>query len=151
MTTRIVVLIGTAALFLAPVVGTQAREAAVSRALGDAGLTWGPCPPVLPGACEVAVLHGDPAAPHADVFLRMPAGYVIPTHRHTSPEHMVLVAGELEVTYAGQKPLTMRVGSYAYGPAQLPHAGRCVSKDPCVLFIAFESPMDAEAVVSLTE
>lgn len=140
-----------AAIFLAPVVETQAREAAVSRAHGDPGLTWGPCPPVLPGACEVAVLHGDPAAPHADVFLRVPAGYTIPPHKHTSPEHMILVAGELQVTYAGQKPITMRVGSYAYGPAQVPHRGRCVSDGPCVLFIAFELPMDAEAVTSMTE
>ena len=151
MKTCIVALLGMAAILTTPVARAQAREAAVSRALGDAGLTWGPCPPVLPGACEVAVLHGDPAAPHADVFLRLPAGYVIPPHKHTSPEHMILVAGELQVTYEGQKPLTMRTGSYAYGPAELPHSGRCVGDVPCVLFIAFELPMDAHAVPSIKE
>ena len=150
MKTRTIALLGMAALFFAPV-ETLAREAAVSRTLDDAGLTWGPCPPVLPAPCEVAVLHGDPAAPHADVFLRLPAGYAIPAHKHTSAEHMILVAGELQVTYAGQKPLTLRAGSYAYGPAQVAHAGQCVSDRPCVLFIAFESPMDAEGVASLTE
>jgi len=118
--------------------------AAVQAHLGDAKLQWGPCPPVFPRGCEIAVLHGDPAADHADVFLRVPAGYLIPPHRHTSPEHMTLVAGELAVTYAGQEPFTMRVGSYAFGPAKVPHTARCMSKVACVLSIAFESAVDAE-------
>ena len=146
MKTCIVALLGMAAILTTPVAQAEAREAAVSRALGDPGLTWGPCPPVFPKGCEIAVLHGDPAAPHADVYLRVPAGYTIPRHKHTSAEHMILVAGELQVTYDGQKPLTMRTGSYAYGPAGLPHVGRCVSDVVCVLFIAFELPVDAEAV-----
>jgi hypothetical protein len=32
---------------------------------------------------------------------------------------------------------------YAYGPAQHVHEAQCVSVDPCVLFIAFEQPIDA--------
>ena len=145
----IVVLFGMVAVLIAPSGEARPREAAVTRVHHDAGLAWGPCPPVFPGGCEVAVLHGDPAAPHADVFLRVAPGYAIPPHRHTSPEHMVLVSGELEVRYAGQKPFTMREGSYAFGPARAAHVGRCVSAGPCVLFITFESPMDAEAVASI--
>ena len=34
-------------------------------------------------------------------------------------------------------------GTYAYGPAGKPHGGVCASAVPCVLFIAFESPLDA--------
>jgi quercetin dioxygenase-like cupin family protein len=143
---RNVVLFGLAALLAMRIGEALSSGAAVTRMHHDAGLAWGPCPPVLPGKCEVAVLQGDPAAPHADVFLRLAPGYAIPPHRHTSPEHMILVAGELQVTYAGQPSFTMREGAYAYGPAQAPHAGRCVSKVPCVLFITFESPMDAEAI-----
>jgi quercetin dioxygenase-like cupin family protein len=146
---RIVVLFGMAAVLVTRLGDALPRDAAVTRVHHDAGLAWGPCPPVFPGACEVAVLQGDPAEPHADVFLRLAAGYTIPPHRHTSAEHMVLVAGELQVTYAGQPPFTMREGSYAFGPAKAPHEGGCVSKSPCVLFIAFESPMDAEAVASI--
>src|SRR5688572_5775084 len=58
----------------------------------DATLKWGPCPPIftVPG-CEIAVLHGDPAKPNADLFLRIPGGYAIPPHRHTSAERMILV------------------------------------------------------------
>jgi len=56
---------------------------------------------------------------------------------------MVLVSGKLEVTYEGQAPAMLNVGSYAYGPAKKPHQGVCAKGDPCILFIAFESPMDA--------
>ena len=121
-----------------------AGETPVHAHPSDATLKWGPCPPVFPSGCEIAVLQGDPAKEHADVFLRVPAGYAIPPHRHTSAEHMTLAAGELEVTYAGQEPFTMRVGSFAYGPAKLPHTARCKSKVACVLSIAFESAVDAE-------
>ena len=74
----------------------------------------------------------------------MPAKYDIPPHSHTSPEHIVLVAGELRVTYKGQQPTTLKAGSYAYGPAKQPHKAHCAS-GPCVLFIAFETAIDAEA------
>ena len=37
----------------------------------------------------------------------------------------------------------LKAGTYAYGPARLPHTGYCTSSVPCVLFIAFESPLDA--------
>jgi uncharacterized RmlC-like cupin family protein len=61
---------------------------------------------------------------------------------------MVLVAGELHVTYEGQKTAVLKPGAYAYGPAKRPHAGVCASATPCVLFIAFESPLDAVPIES---
>jgi uncharacterized RmlC-like cupin family protein len=59
---------------------------------------------------------------------------------------MVLVAGALSVTYDGQKPVVMTPGTYAYGPPKRPHKAVCESDVPCVLFIAFESPLDAVPV-----
>ncbi len=73
----------------------------------------------------------------------MPPKYAIPAHWHTSPERMVLVTGRLEVTYKGQAAATLDVGTYAYGPAKLPHQATCLSDDPCTLFIAFEGAVDA--------
>ena len=121
----------------------SAEESAVVRAAGDAGLQWGPCPAFLPQGCQIAVLHGDPGKPNADIFLKVPAKSKLPMHWHSSAERMVLVAGELHVTYEGQKTAVMKPGSYAYGPSKQHHAAECVSAVPCVLFIAFESPVDA--------
>jgi hypothetical protein len=124
------------------------RERALARSAGDTGLQWGPCPDFFPAGCQIAVLHGDPAQPNADVFFRVPGRYDLPAHWHTSPERMVLVSGELHVSYDGQPPAILRPGMYAYGPAKAVHRGRCASADPCVLFIAFEGPVDATAVAA---
>lgn len=120
-----------------------AHEPALTRTADSAGLQWAPCPPFLPEGCGIAVLHGDPAKDNVDVFLRVPARSKLPMHTHTSAERMVLVSGELHVTYKGQDTAVLRPGTYAYGPAGKPHEGFCASATPCVLFIAFESPLDA--------
>jgi hypothetical protein len=122
------------------------REQALVWTADDPLLKWGPCPPFLPEGCGIAVLHGDPARPNVDVFLKVPANSILPLHWHTSAERMVLVAGELHVTYDGQKTTILMPGTYAYGPAKRTHEASCASAVPCVLFIAFESPLDAVPV-----
>lgn len=118
-------------------------EKAITRTHRDPTLKWSPCPPIFPKGCEVAVLRGDPTSGPSDVFLRVTPNYTLPLHWHTSPEHMILISGKLEVTYEGQKTSVLRAGTYAYGPAKAKHDARCGNTGPCVLFIAFESPIDA--------
>ncbi len=142
------------ALFLLAMVGSFAQaqapdqEPALALTADDAQLTWGPCPPFLPEGCGIAVLHGDPAKENLDVFFKVPAKSHIALHWHTSAERMVLVAGELHVTYDGQATAVLKAGTYAYGPAKRPHDGFCASDVPCVLFIAFETPLDAVPIES---
>ena len=121
-----------------------ASEAPLARTAADQTLQWGACPPVFPAGCELAVLHGDPAKANADVFLRVPAGYAIPPHSHSSAERMILISGRLNVKYQGAQPVTLNPGNYAYGPAKLPHRATCVAAEVCTLFIAFEGPVDVE-------
>lgn len=132
------------ALLTAP--GAAFAEAAVTHTAGERGLKWNDCPAFLPKGCGIAVLHGDPAQPNADVFLKVLGKSTLPLHTHSSAERMILVAGELHVTYEGQKMAVMKPGTYAYGPAKMPHSAVCVSAKPCILFIAFEGPIDAVAV-----
>lgn len=108
----------------------------------DKGLKWGACPEGLPKGCQVAVLNGDPSKPNADIFLRLPAKAKVPPHKHTSAERIVMMQGTLNVTYEGSKPTSIRKGSYFYGPAGAVHEATCASAEPCVLFIAFEQPVD---------
>lgn len=123
-----------------------AEEPALVIASDSPELEWGPCPEFMPAGCEIAVLHGDPAEPNTDIFFKVPGDLAIPLHRHTSAERMILVSGELHVMYEDQKAQTMRAGDYAYGPAERPHRAHCAAGDPCVLFIAFEAPVDAIAM-----
>ncbi len=120
-----------------------APESSVTFVASDKKITWNPCPEFLPKGCGIAVLHGDPSKPNVDIFFKVPGKSTIPMHTHTSAERMVLVAGELHVTYEGEKKTIMKVGTYAYGPANKPHTAYCASTAACVLSIAFEQPLDA--------
>lgn len=131
------------ALAAAVALTAHAEEPSYVVEPGAPGLQWGPCPEFMPAGCEIAVLHGDPAQPNVDVFFRVPGDSVVPKHRHSSAERMVLVSGELRVTYEGQEEAVIRTGSYAFGPAGRPHSAYCAPGDPCVLFIAFVDPLDA--------
>lgn len=118
-------------------------DAAVVRNADDKDLKWGPAPAFMPKGTQLTVLHGDPSKNNADVLLTIPAKTPMPSHWHTSAERMILISGELHVTYVGQPKAVMKTGAYAYGPPKVHHDAMCVSDVPCVLFIAFESPVDA--------
>lgn len=139
-----------AAMFLSMGPAASA-EPALAAAVDSDAVQWGPCPPFFAEGCQIGVLHGDPAQPNADVFFRVPGNYDLPRHWHTSAERMILVAGELDVTYEGQDTVSLKQGMYAYGPPKAVHDGRCVSDEACVLFIAFEEPVDAHEVTKAAE
>ncbi len=125
----------------------NSSENSVAISANDPNLDWGPCPEFMPEGCNIAVLHGDPTKKNVDVFLKVPANSTIPKHTHTSAERMILVAGEMEVTYEGEEPQKLETGSYAYGPAKKPHNAKC-GNSPCILFIAFEEPLDANPLLA---
>lgn len=145
-----VVLLLSLTTFFSAAIFAQEKEMtttnSVVRTMNDDDLQWGPCPEFLPNGCEIAILNGDPAKRNVDILFKVPANTDIPNHGHTSAERIILISGELDVAYEGEEPQKMKVGSYAYGPAQKPHTARCGDSGPCVLFIAFEEPLDAYAV-----
>lgn len=134
---------GDLSLMSTPLAAQTSRAAPLAIRQDNPKLNWGPCPPIFRGRCEIAVLHGDPTQPNADVFLRVTGGTELTPHRHSSAERMILVSGNLRVEYKGAKPATLAVGDYAYGPAGLPHRAICLGKQSCTLFIAFDGPVDA--------
>lgn len=138
--------VSTIAVLVVACAAKQEAEPSLAYAFDDAQLKWGPCPEFIPKGCEIAVLHGDPAKPNADVFFKVPANFTVPHHWHSSAERMVLVSGEMQVSYDGQDPALLKPGMYAYGPAKLGHSATCGDQGPCVLFIAFEGPIDAVPV-----
>ena len=124
----------------------QTHEVPLRIDYNAAVVAWSGCPAVFPQGCELTILHGDPGQPGADVMLRVAPGQTLPDHSHSSAERMMLAAGRLSVKYRGYPETTLSPGNYAYGPANLPHRATCVSDEPCVLFIAFDGPVDAVPV-----
>lgn len=128
----------------AAIAATTAGERPLTKAHRDKELNWVACPaPFLPDGCQLALLRGDPRQSSADVFVKLPPGSQVPSHTHTSPERVLMVAGELKLLYDGQQPVWLKPGMYAYGPAKQPHEATCTSREPCVVFINFETPLDA--------
>jgi len=127
-----------------------AQKPAQVFSINDAQLKWRSCPAFIPKGCKIAVLHRDSRKDNADIFFKVPTNFTIPRHWHTSPERIVMVSGQLEITYDGQQPTVLKPGTYAYGPAKLPHKASCVSGNPCILFIAYEGPVDTVPTMSQT-
>lgn len=130
---------------LQPPLFAQHSEQAITADADKDSTEWVPCPEFMPESCRISVLHGNPAEPNADIFFRMEGNTSVPNHWHHSAERMILVSGEMEVDYEGQDPVVLTPGMYAYGPPELPHTADCMSVEPCLLFIAFEDPVDAFA------
>lgn len=128
----------------------QENEVALTYKYDDKSLKWGPCPAFIGKECQLAVLHGDPAKKNLDLLFKVPGDFSIPHHWHTSAERMVLVSGNMTVTYDNQSSERIETGMYAYGPSKLPHTAYCEKGDPCILFIAFEEPLDAFEVMKTT-
>ncbi len=119
------------------------QEASVAIDINDSSLEWRGCPEFMPADCNISVLHGDPSAGNADVLFKVPANTDIPLHWHNSAERMVLLSGEMDVTYEGEETQQLKPGTYAYGPARKAHTARCKDAGPCILFIAFIGAVDA--------
>lgn len=130
---------------------SQADEPAIVVDPNDKSVKWGGCPAFIGEGCQIAVLHGDPAKNNLDILFKVPADFKIPHHWHTSAERMILVSGNMTVTYDDQKSERVTTGMYAYGPAKRPHTAYCEKGDDCVLFIAFEEPLDAYEVMKKSE
>ncbi|TRO92702.1 cupin domain-containing protein [Glycocaulis profundi] len=138
---RMALTFAAAAMLTAPALAQP--DQAFTRQADDPALEWADCPGFMPEGCGLAVLQGDPGQRNADVFFRLPGGATAIRHWHSSAERMVLVSGQMSIDTDGQDAVTLHTGDYAYMPARLPHSAECVSEEACVLFIAFEDPVDA--------
>ena len=117
-------------------------EMSIVKTASDIELIWNPAPEFFP-RCTFTILHGDITKPNLDFFFKIEPNTEVVNHTHNSPERMILISGELEVTYEGEKSRILKAGTYAYGPAKKPHKAKCLDSDPCVLFVAMVDPFDA--------
>lgn len=120
-------------------------EMSITKTINDSDIVWNPAPEFFPG-CSFTILHGDISEPNLDLFFRIEPNTEIINHTHNSAERMVLISGELEVQYEGEKHQILKAGTYAYGPANKPHRAKCLNSGQCVLFIALVDPFNAEPI-----
>jgi quercetin dioxygenase-like cupin family protein len=108
-------------------------------------LKWGPAPPALPKGAQLAVLTGDPGKPGSYVIrVKVPAGYEIPAHWHSTAENLTVLSGAVSVGMGDKldkKTSTMlQVGSFTYLPAKMNHF--LWTSVPAIFQIHAEGPFD---------
>ena len=114
-----------AALALGAVLPAGAADLHHTIVMADA-VKWGPAPPSLPPGAQAAVLAGNPGAAGPFILrLKLPAGYTIPPHRHSSDERVTVISGAVNVG-AGEKldrsaGSELSVASFVNLPAGMAH------------------------------
>jgi hypothetical protein len=88
---------------------------------------WGPAPPGLPAGAQAAVLVGDPGMKGAAYVIRakLPAGYKVPPHWHSTDENVTVIQGTLMIgkgdKFNADAAEAVPAGSFMRMPKQMRH------------------------------
>ena len=94
------------------------------------------------GELLAAAAYGDLAhGPHG-TFIRMPAGFVSPVHKHTEDYWGVVIAGVAANGLPGSQDVPLPVGSYWFQQGGEAHVTKCLSPNECVFFISQRGGFD---------
>ncbi len=97
---------------------------------------------LAPGA-EIAVVRGDLGKDHSESFLRLPPGYVVRSHTHTSDELYVWLSGEFTLIAHDGTETKFRGPAYISYPGNAPpHALICGDEEACIFYLRYSRPFD---------
>ena len=117
--------------------------------LNPGDIKWGDAPPVFPPGAKMAVLSGDPAKSGLFVVrVRMPAGYIVPAHWHSSDEVVTVVSGSgafgLGEKFDRGQLHPLATGGFVVAPAK--HNHFAMTKGGMTIQIAANGPFDMNYV-----
>ena len=75
-------------------------DGVVQHVVRAENIQWQPCPPNLPGGCEIVVLEGDPKG--NDLFtvrFKLSEAFVMPPHTHPKDERVTILQGKAYVAF----------------------------------------------------
>ena len=104
---------------------------------GPTGLSDG-----VHGELQAAAAYGDLARGPHGTFIKMPAGYVSPTHIHTEDYWAVVVSGVMVNRTPDSSDVPLPVGSYFFQQGGEPHVTKCISPNECIFFISQAGKFD---------
>lgn len=94
------------------------------------------------GGPQLGTVWGDDSKGAHGSFLRLPKGFVSPSHLHTGDYDAVVVEGTVTNVEAGQKAIPLGPGSYFVQRGKVNHVTSCLSKTPCLLFVTQREAFD---------
>jgi quercetin dioxygenase-like cupin family protein len=102
--------------------------------------------PGVPDCATLAVLKGDPGKGPSVVEMKFTPGCIIPWHWHTPNENAVPLAGLLEISMQGEKPVLLTNGDYGYLPSKHIHQAKCTGSKPCAAVFFLDASFDIHYV-----
>ncbi len=106
-------------------------------------IEWGPLELAgFPPGAEIAILRG--ALAHgSEAIVRVPAGYLLPNHNHTSAETYLWLKGEFTyINGEDGRAAKMSGQSFISLPGSAPpHAIQC-GDSPCLFYLRYPRPFD---------
>lgn len=97
----------------------------------------------LPDGAQFAVLRGDLSKGNSELILKLPAGYELPVHTHTSAETYIWISGAFEFISHDGQVTNYRGPAYISFPGNAPpHGMVCGKKAPCVFYLRYTRPFD---------
>ena len=94
------------------------------------------------GELQAAPAYGDLAHGAHGTFIKMPAGYVSPTHTHTEDYWAVVVSGVMVNKKPDETDLPLPAGSYYFQKGGEPHVTKCISPGGCIFFVSQNGKFD---------
>jgi quercetin dioxygenase-like cupin family protein len=92
-------------------------------------------------ACLQSALEtGNPQSGPSTSILKAPAGCVVPWHRHTAREQLMVVTGEVIAEMTDHPPTLLGPGGFAMMPGRMAHQFTC--REACVMFVTFDAAYD---------
>ncbi len=107
-------------------------------------VVWGPLTiEGLVSGADIAVLRGDLDKGEADILLRLPPGYKVPNHSHTSDELYLWLTGAFTLIAPDGARSSFDGPVYISFPGNAPpHGLECGPNASCVLFLKYSRPFD---------
>ena len=83
---------------------------------------------------KMAATQGDPTKGPGHFFIKLPAGFSVPLHHHSSDHYVTVVSGTMVFNVDG-KDYSLAPGSYFAFTGKKQHTTRCADGADCVLSI----------------
>lgn len=107
-------------------------------------LVWAPLEVKgLPKGVEYALLRGDFGKDGSEAILRLPPGYYVPNHTHTSDELYMWISGAFTlIAHDGQRTEFSGPAYISFPGNAPPHALKCGDASPCMFYLKYSRPFD---------
>ena len=99
----------------------------------------------LPG-CQFLPLRGNAAKEPSEAIFRLAAGVRFPKHWHTSPEHILVIEGRLNMNLENGDHYSVGPRAFLYNPGGMIHWGNCGEEEDCVYYVYDDKPYDIHVV-----